>query len=403
MQIITYTTKSWLKTPLVLWVVISTIFMLTGAYFVLNTNKADAAALTSISALLTDSAPSVDSDHTVSFTLTSGVDDIGDNDTITVEWDTVTTTDQFDFTDVVLSDVTLTASGNAQTLAANCAGADPVGAVVSVGTDQIVFTICTDALNTDFDAGSPIIVFVGTTNNIANPAKVAGTGIADVYDITISTSSDTLADDSGTAYVAVIDSVTVSVTVEESLTFSITGQNAAGCTGDTGTPAPIIRDVSAANNTVPFGTIIDTNRFYAACQELQISSNAVDGYQITAESDTSLRSGTTNIASDNCDGTCTQSTGSAWATTTNNGFAYFCEEGTNTPCADAGYTTAEYRNFACTGTDAQCDPRTGAEAPVVVMTEAGTASASTGKIHYKLNIDPAQTTGLTYQAIVTYI
>ncbi|MEX2144834.1 MAG: hypothetical protein WD712_00425 [Candidatus Spechtbacterales bacterium] len=403
MQIITYTTKHWLKTPFVLWVVISTIFMLTGAYVVFTANKANADALTSVKDVLTNPTPGSDSGHTVTFTLTSGVDDIGDNDTVLLEWDTKGTTDQFAFASVTISDFTVSASGNAQTTAADCTGAEFVGLVVDTTLDQLTITVCTEALNTDWNAGSEIIVTANGTNKINNPAKVAAVGTADIYDIKITTTSDTLADDSGSAYVAVIEGVAVSVTVEESLSFSIAGVAAGSCTGDTGT-APVA--VTTTATTVPYGTIINTDQFYVGCQLLTVSTNAVGGYSVTAESNTSLDNGANTIDSGNCDGTaggCTQSAGDTWATDTNNGFGYYCAEGTNTPCDDAGDTTSEYRNFACTGADADCNPRTGAEAPVTVLTEAGTASSSTGTIHYKLNIDPAQTTGITYSNTVTYI
>src|SRR3989344_2724526 len=135
MQIITYTTKTWLKTPLVLWVAISTIFMLTGAYFVFNMNKANAAALTDVSDVLSSSAPLANSNHTVTFTLAAALvpDDAGGS-TILVEWDTLGTTDEFDFTGIVIGDVDISGSTVDQTLAANCTGAEDVGFVVNTTT-----------------------------------------------------------------------------------------------------------------------------------------------------------------------------------------------------------------------------------------------------------------------------
>jgi len=401
---ITQTTKNWIKTPLVLWTVISVIAMLAGGYFLAIPRLASAAALTSVQDVLSASAPATLSDHTIQFVTPSGVANNSDF-TLTFEAGFDLATDgPIDFNDIDLNtyDSDCTSNVSARTLAAT-AGADIWGATLS---SQVITFDAPTSGTAQIDAGDCVEILIGenatggaSNAQIENPTKAAGAGTADIRSITIGGDFG----DSGVAYVAIIEGVTVSVTVEESLSFSIAGVAAGSCTGDTGTPAPVA--ITTTATTVPFGTIIDTDRFYVGCQLLTLSTNAVDGYQVTAETDTSLRNdgADDNIDSGACDGTCTQSTGDTWATPSNNGFAYFCEEGTNTPCDDAGDATSEYRNFACTGSDNNCDPRTGGEAPVVVMTEAGTASSSTATVHYKLSIDPTQTTGLTYDTIVTYI
>ena len=409
MQVITQTTKGWMRNTIVLWTMIATVAVLTGGYFMLYAQNARAASLTSVKDTLSTSAPGANANHTVTFTLSTALAIDGD-DNILVEWDTVATADEFDFSGIVLGDVDISADGNDQTTAADCTGSEQVGVNINTTTDQITFTICTDATLTHWEAGDVIEVQVGTnaaggTNQINNPSKSAAVGTADIHDIAITTNDGTSDVDTGSAQVAIIEGVTVSATIDESVAFSINNLASGSCTGDTGTPT--VRDISGdADNTVNFntgGATISANTFYVACQELSVSTNSSGGYVLTTETDTSLKSaGGDLIDSGNCDGTCTQSTGDTWATDTNNGFGYFCENGTGTDCATALDTTSEYVNFPCTGADADCDPRTGGESPVTVMSNTGQVSGNVAEIHYKLSVSGTQAAG-DYETTVTYI
>jgi hypothetical protein len=136
---------------------------------------------------------------------------------------------------------------------------------------------------------------------------------------------------------------------------------------------------------------------------MSISTNATNGYGVTSEENTSLLSGSNTISDTTCDGAaCSETTGAAWATASNNGLGYWCEEVTGAACTDAGDSTSEHRQFACRGADAQCNPGTGNETIQSVMTANAPANAHSSRIHYKLSLGATQQAG-TYQNTVTYI
>lgn len=398
-----------MRTPIVLATVIATIAMLTGAYFMVYAQNASAASLTSVKDTLSNSAPATASDHTIEFTAAGDIRN-NDTDTVLIEWDDPA--DGFgNWGSLTLSDISVTASSVSQTLAATCgAGAEDVGVDIDSVNEDITLTICTDATAADWDAGSAIVVTVGGTNKLTNPTKTAAVGTADIYTIDITVTN--AGTDTGSAQVAIIEGVTVSATIDEAVSFSINNvadTTCSGGTGDTGTPT--YRDISqAADNLVEFNRdgastaeVINGDTFYVVCQELAVSTNSSGGYSLTTESSTSLQNASDDlIDSGNCDGTCTESTGGAWATDTNNGFGYYCENKTGTDCSAALDSTSEYVNFPCTGADADCDPRTGGENPVEVMSNAGSVASSEGRIHYKLSVPGDQAAG-SYSTTITYI
>lgn len=367
-----------------------------------NMNKANAAALTDVSDVLSSSAPGANSDHTVTFTLAADLvpDDAGGS-TILVEWDTLDTTDEFDFTGIVIGDVDISGSGVDQTLAADCTGAEDVGFVVNTTTDQMTFTICAEATAADFNTGSVVEVQVGTnaaggTNQINNPVEDAGGGVADIYDVLI-TATDTQVD-TGTALVAVIAGVTVSVTVDESLAFSIVAQTAAQCADydDTGGT-----EVTTTATTVPFETPA-TEAFIDACHELNLDTNAASGYSITVQEDDQLTSGGEQIPDGTCDGACSEATEADWATATNNGFGYCMEDitGTGATNADAGWGTN-----GCDAADTffKIFPEFAVDTPDVrtIMTDT-TVASHVADIGYRLSVPGTQAAG-TYENVITFV
>jgi hypothetical protein len=383
------------------------LFFLTAGYFLMVPNFVQAGALTSVKDVLSTSAPATDSNHTIYFTFSTGVTwDAGDTITLTFETG-------FDLADLGVDepedfDITTDAGGTPveETIVADGGSCDTdVIEVSTISSQVITFTAC--SAYTAPPTASDIEIEIGTNatggdDQIQNPGKSAGTGTADIRSIDI---NGTIGD-TGTAYVAIIEGVTVSVTVAESLAFSITGLAAGSCTGDTGSPAPVVKDFSGANNTAPFGTIINTDKFYVGCQQLEVSSNASGGYAVTAQEDTSLHSTTTETLLDDtqCDNSlCDEDTSDTWADPTKNGFGFTCEDNSGTDCITDLNQFTEYRTFACIGADADCDPGTGLKAPQTVMSNAGTVSANQSIIHYKLSVDSAQSTGETYDNTVTYI
>ena len=234
-----------------------------------------------------------------------------------------------------------------------------------------------------------------------------GPSDADVCSITIdtteSTSNPITSVDSGDVLTAYISDVTVSVTVDESLTFSINGVSLVACDG---TFAALGAGPNlTTSNAVDFGTISTFNTFIHGCQDLAVITNAANGYNVTAETDTSLQSsGGVNIDSGTCDGACTDATEAAWLTNTNNGFAYSCSTLTNDDGGNACALTTEitnYKRFPCTGVNADCDPLIGGEAPQNLMTDTSTGNDS-ARLEYKLSISNTQAAAV-YSTQVTYI
>lgn len=383
------------------------LFFLTAGYFLIAPNFVQASALTSVKDILSTSAPATASNHTISFTLSTGTT-WDANDTITLTFETgfvltaLAASDPLDYD--IKTDTGGTPTEELIVATGTCAAQDAIE-ITSITGQEIKFTACASytapptASSTEIEIGTNATSPSQGDSQITNPTKSAGIGTADIRSIDI---AGTVGDTS-TIYVAIIEGVAVSVTVAESLAFSITGLAAGSCTGDTGDPAPTVRDFSAANNTAPFGTIINTDKFYVGCQQLEVSSNASGGYAVTAEQDTSLINGSNTLDDTTCDSSCDFDTSDTWADETNNGLGFTCEDNSGTDCIANLNEFTEYRTFACTGSDAECDPGTGGKAAQIVMSNAGTVSAKQSIIHYKLSVDSAQTTGLTYTNTVTYI
>ncbi len=154
-------------------------------------------------------------------------------------------------------------------------------------------------------------------------------------------------------------------------------------------------------STVPFGSTSSTNSFLHGCQDLTVSTNAANGYSVTGEENTNLISGSTTLPDSIGDnGLMDESTFDTWATTSVNGFAYSCKNKTGTPCVLSAVTN--YKQFACKGNNASCDPGSGGETSQNVMTNGSPANADKSRVEYKLDISPTQAAG-TYSNTVTYI
>jgi hypothetical protein len=123
---------------------------------------------------------------------------------------------------------------------------------------------------------------------------------------------------------------------------------------------------------------------------LQVTTNASNGYAVTASEDGPLTSGTYTIpdvlgdASD-----ITETLSGAWTLPTTYGFGYTLTDVSGTSAA----FTSGYKHFADTGV---------AETPQDVMTNTGPASADAVDVGYKINIGPAQVEG-AYANTLTYI
>lgn len=257
------------------------------------------------------------------------------------------------------------------------------------------------------DAADPL-------DSLINPANSAThiSGYADSYPIIVQQldASNNIVDQS-IAAVAIVDAVRITASVPPQISFRILGvaSGAARC-GVTTTTA-------TTSVLAPFGELL-IDAFKNMAQELIVSTNAANGYAVTAVSENQLhRVGEACVGdADATDGGCiqdtvgnnadiTQTTPGLWTATTAKGFGYSLEElslsSTATPAFEddsvtgtcAGAAGSCWRQFA----DAES-----AEAPVTIFSSTGVADNDTVSICYRGVIPPTQVAGTDYSTFVTY-
>lgn len=209
-----------------------------------------------------------------------------------------------------------TASPSATTFAFNNLGTSQVVANFSSGSSTCTMAvsaptvICTVA-TAQVAAGVTVTILIGCTAQsggscttqaprLINPTKTATAGTADLWTVNLTTRDGSdVTIDSTSVRIGTIDSVLVQATVDPSLTFTIAGVsngsaantgNTTGCgnteTTNTGiTPTATSVNLGVLGNT-PTGT--NTKIGNIAAQLLTITTNAQNGYSLTATSSGSL-------------------------------------------------------------------------------------------------------------------
>ncbi|MDO8460853.1 MAG: hypothetical protein Q7S38_00245 [bacterium] len=144
---------------------------------------------------------------------------------------------------------------------------------------------------------------------------------------------------------------------------------------------------------IDFGIITPTNPV-TRTNSLTISNRSANGYTVTASQTSPLKSSQgATIPDTTCDdGTCTQTTASAWTGTLTYGFGYRCDNQTGTDCATGFTGSIFYKQFA---------DSSNSENAQAVMSGATTGTKKS-QITYKINISGTQAAG-TYSNIITYI
>ena len=233
---------------------------------------AEAANITSVSDTLSDSAPSVVSNHTITFTTPTGV---ANGETITVDFsDGPFVVGSVDYTDI---DV---AAASDFTVAADCTGTEQVGAAFSGTT--LTLTFCSgDGGSIPANGTTTIEIGTNATFGVAGDQQLTNP-VAGSYKINITAG----ASDSGSTRVAIIDNVTVTATVDTLFQFTVSGVaggqtvNTADTTGGTTTAT-----------TIPFG-VLQANTASTAAQDLSVTTNARNGFVVTVTADSQLVSAT---------------------------------------------------------------------------------------------------------------
>ncbi len=232
--------------------------------------RAEAANVISFSNTLSDSAPGVVSNHTLSFVTPTG---LAAGETISINFGTGVFTD---VGTIVAADVDLNVNGVEQSLIDGVAsGADwnvtAAGDVIDIesGTSTI-------------GANATVTIEIGTnattggagSNQITNPA-------VNSYEITLTVGSS----DTGATRVAIVDVVTVTASVETIFDFTVTGVNAgAAINGDT-------TSGTTTSTEIPFG-VLEADTAVTAAQDLEVSTNAANGFVVTVHADQQLTSAT---------------------------------------------------------------------------------------------------------------
>ncbi len=267
--------------------------------------------------------------------------------------------------------------------------------------------------------GTAITLYIGNTNGANTPVAPAPSSshteaTADTYTVVVQNFTNAAdpatatAIDASSLKVGVIESVRVTATVDPSITFSIAGVASGANPCGTGTENQTDVDTTTGTNAplaVPFG-VLSLNTFKDAAHLLTISTNAANGYAVTAqENDQMGKDGGTTPFIPDADGDAAganETTSDTWNTAAGNpGFGYTLKSisGATVPFTSTG-TDFNVRMFPSIA-----DP----DSPLVqnIMTSTGVANAHTANVCYRISVDATQEAGdyenqITYTATATF-
>ena len=196
---------------------------------------------------------------------------------------------------------------------------------------------------------------------------------------------------SGNILISLNVGVTVQATVAESLALTVSSVAAVNCTADDGAS---VTAIGTTSTTIPFGNL-SLNTFYIGCQDLVVSTNAGNGYSITTQESSVMKTadGRFTIPDTTCDaGGCTESAAAAWTTVTKNGLGHTCFNQDGNHDCDSSYSNGtKFRQFANIA---------GGETAQAIMASSTPASV-TARIKHRLSVGNAQAAG-TYTTLITY-
>ncbi|HCQ31762.1 TPA: hypothetical protein DIU27_05315 [Candidatus Collierbacteria bacterium] len=260
--------------------------------------------------------------------------------------------------------------------------------------------------------GTTITLNIGATNGVNTPIAPApksghAEGTADTYSFRVqnfANASDPTGTptDQSTGKIGVIESVRVTATVDPTISFSIagiaSGANPCGTGTTNQTDVTTVTGVNAPL-AVPFGTL-SLNTFMDAAHLLTVSTNAANGYIVTAQENDQLGKdgGTTPfiVDADGDNGLANETTSDTWDTASGNpGFGYTLKSvsGATVPFTSTG------ANFNVRTFPSIADP----DSPLVqtIMSSTGTADAHTANVCYRISVAATQAAG-DYENQITY-
>jgi hypothetical protein len=347
-------------------------------------NVAQAANLTGVIDTLTESAPSLPSNHTIAFTIPTGSAGVPAGGTITVAIPS-------GFTGVgslVFTDLDLKTNGTDRTLVAGAPGATANwGYTVSGNT----ITLTAGSAATPVTAGQAVEIQIGTNattpttgaNQITNHATAGAS-----YELVITAGTA----DSGRTRVAIVNSVNVTAIVDTTFDFRIIGiatSTAINGTSTTGSTSPTL---------IAFGKLI-ANQIKTLGQQLTVTTNARNGFVVTVESDGNLESSNGAIIDNFDDGVEVTGPGTAWNAPANN-------INSALTWGHWGVTTNDSNRTG--GAFASNQYMAASTTPRIVFDHNGPADGSTqdigqAELAYQVQVTPLQEAAQDYQTTLTYI
>lgn len=336
---------------------------------------ATAATLSSFSDTITDSAPNASADHNIEFILPSENDGIGIGETIVLTFN-----GGFDLNTIGEKDIDVLFAGS------NLSEAE-----FSVATTSTTITITT--VGTSTPAGTNVQVLIGTNATDGGPAtaQIANPAAEGSFELDVAAGAGPA--DSGTTHIVVLSSVLVTASVDTVFTFAVSGVNSGVVISPTETTTG-----STGSTTIPFG-VLENGQATTSAQQLTVTTNASQGYQVTVQTDGYLESTTGGVI----DGFSSESdTAIAWAAPTGN-------VNDDTTWGHWGVTSDDATTTRGSQFDSDESTYIGASTtPRIVMSHDGPANgAETGigttYVGYKVAITALQEAGEDYSTTLTYI
>ena len=323
-----------------------------GAY-----STAQAANLTSVKNTLTDSAPSVTSGHDISFAIPAG-SSLQATGTVSITFPSLFT----GVSSLVTGNIAVTVNGTPDAHAAFTA----VGQVVTFNS---ITASSTDTVR---------VVFAGGI--VTNPAGIMS------YEFLISTPSD-----SGRTRVAIVNTVLVTAVVDTTLNFVISGLGTTTSINGTSTTG------STTATAIPFGTLAQWG-IKTLGQQLNVTTNARNGFVVTVEQDGNLQSTTGADIDGFIDGAYTN-TPAVWASPTNsilneNTWGHWGLTSDDTDLNAGEFSGGKW--VAASTTPRQIFKHTG-------PADGTTQDKGLAKIGYQIQVSPLQEAGDDYSTVLTYI
>jgi hypothetical protein len=228
---------------------------------------AQAANVISFSDTISDSAPSVVANHTLTFVTPSGM---ASSSTLKIEF-------QSGFTgidDLLAIDLDLVVNGSEQTLTDDAAN----GSSWNVTAAGQVIDITSDT--SEIDSNATVTIRIGTH------ASHGGTGVRRItnpsigsYFVRVNLDDE----DTGETRVMIVDSVTVTATVETVFNFTVAGVNSGLDVNDHTTTG------TSTSDAIAFGVLV-ADTLATMAQDLSVVTNAANGFVVTVQTDQQLTS-----------------------------------------------------------------------------------------------------------------